>query len=214
MRDLTSGSPDLALVALRYAADELTPAEAELFEARLAVDQEAREALGEAVRLSAAASGVPAPAPDPLVRQAARERLHPTWAARLFPRRPYRGHPLAWAGVGGAVAAAVSLAVTHLSAEPTPVAPPLVAAGDPPPEPSAGGSSRVALDPHDNPMLNPMGMTDRSPVAGPLLPKLPTDPPAAAPGVPTPMPSANPRADGATEPTDPGVNAEVGTKKG
>jgi hypothetical protein len=213
MRDLTSGNPDLALVALRYAADELTPAETELFEARLAVDQEAREALGEAVRLSAVASGVPAPTPDPLFRDAARERLHPTWAARLFPRRPYRGHPLAWAGVGGAIAAVVSVAVTHLTAESAAGTPPAISACDPPADLPTGPSRRVALDPHNNPMLNPMGMTDRSPVAGPLLPKLPTDTPAAS-TVPTPMPSADPRAEGTADQTDPMVNTEAGTKKG
>ncbi len=99
---------DLSLTALRYAARELTPAEAAAFEDRLATDQAARESLGEAIRLSAAALHQPAPAPDPLVREAVRDALRPALLSRLFPRRPYRGHPLAWAVLGGAVAAGLT----------------------------------------------------------------------------------------------------------
>jgi hypothetical protein len=100
---------DLPLTALRYAAGELSPREAAAFEARLAVDQAAREALGEAIRLSAAALQQPAPAPDPLAREVVRDALRPTLLSWLFPRRPYRGHPLAWAGLGGAVAAGLTV---------------------------------------------------------------------------------------------------------
>ncbi len=113
MRDSTTCPPDaeLAVTALRYAAGAMPPVEAEAFEARLGDDQMARDALAEAVRLSAAASGAPVPTPDPLVRSAVAERLHPTWLSRLFPRRPYRGHPAVWAGLGGGVAVAVALTV-------------------------------------------------------------------------------------------------------
>ncbi|MBM3981596.1 MAG: hypothetical protein FJ304_15225, partial [Planctomycetes bacterium] len=64
--------PTLQATALRYAADDLAPAERAAFEARLADDQDAREAVAEAVRLSAAALGAPAPAPHPSVRAALR----------------------------------------------------------------------------------------------------------------------------------------------
>ena len=114
MRDATTlpaADAELAVTALRYAAGEMTPADAEAFEARLGADQTARDALAEAVRLSAAASGAPVPTPDPLVKQAVAERLHPTWLSRLFPRRPYRGHPAVWAGLGGGVAAAIAVTV-------------------------------------------------------------------------------------------------------
>src|SRR2546423_14888197 len=87
---------DLPLLALRYAAGELPPAAAAAFEARLAADPAAREALAEAVRLSARALGQTPPAPDPLTRSAILERLRPaaTVFARLFRRRPFRRHPM------------------------------------------------------------------------------------------------------------------------
>lgn len=99
----------LQATALRYAAGELPPVDSAAFEARLAGDQDAREALAEAVRLSAAALGQDPPAPDRTFRAMIRERLRPVsaWWARWLARRAYRGHPLAWAGIGaGAVAAA------------------------------------------------------------------------------------------------------------
>ena len=98
----------LALTALRYAAGELPPTETAVFGAQLAVDQTARDALSEAIRLSAAALGRPTPTPDPLTRGAILDRLRPTLFTRAFPRRPYRGHPLAWAGLGGTVAAGLT----------------------------------------------------------------------------------------------------------
>ncbi|MFO0852119.1 MAG: hypothetical protein U0871_26675 [Gemmataceae bacterium] len=100
--------PGLALTALRYAAGELPATEAAVFDAQLAVDQAARDALEEAIRLSAAALGRPAPAPDPLARSAVLDRLRPTLISRAFPRRPYRGHPLTWAGLGGVMAAGLT----------------------------------------------------------------------------------------------------------
>src|SRR5918995_5489293 len=110
---------DLSLTALRYAAGELPPAEAIAFEARLGHDQTAREALGEAIRLSAAALDRPAPAPDPLIREAVRDALRPTVLSWLFPRRPYRGHPLAWAVLGAAVAAGLTALGVWLGDQPT-----------------------------------------------------------------------------------------------
>ncbi len=109
---------DLPVTALRYAAGELSPGETAAFEAQLATEQTAREALAEAIRLSAAALDRPAPAPDPLVREAVRDALRPSLVSWLFPRRRYRGHPLAWAGLGGAVAAGLTALGVWLGDQP------------------------------------------------------------------------------------------------
>src|SRR5690349_17307971 len=97
--------PTLQATALRYAAGDLTPAESAAFETLLTTDQDARDALAEAVRLSAAALGQEPPQPDRTFRAAIRERLLgccPAWLRR----RSYRGHPLTWTALGaGAVAA-------------------------------------------------------------------------------------------------------------
>jgi anti-sigma-K factor RskA len=123
--------PALQTTALRYAAGDLPPAEAAAFEARLATDQDARDALSEAVRLSAAALGQAPPAPDPTFRAAIRERLS-GWPPGWLARRAYRGHPLAWAGLGAAAAAActvVGLSLADRMADPQPdAAPPVVTA--------------------------------------------------------------------------------------
>ena len=130
---------ELALTALRYAAGDLPPPQAAAFEGRMAADQDAREALGEAIRLSAAALHQPVPAPDPLIRVAVREALRPTVISRIFPRRPYRGHPLAWAGLGAAAAVGLFFVGVELAgpvSEPTAVqAPPTVAPVIPPTSP-------------------------------------------------------------------------------
>ena len=92
--------PTLLGTALRYAAGDLSPDEGTAFEARLAEDQDARDALAEAVRLSAAAIGQKPPAPHPSFRAAIRARLD---------LRAYRGHPFAWVGLGGAAVAVCTL---------------------------------------------------------------------------------------------------------
>ena len=109
----------LALAALKYAAGELDPVDAAGFELKLADDPEARDALEEAVRLSAAALGQPEFKPDPLYRNAVVETLRPTrsWMSRIFARRPYRGHPLTWT-VAGAAATAVAATVIVLTSQP------------------------------------------------------------------------------------------------
>jgi len=94
--------PTLQTIALRYAASDLTPGEATAFESRLADDQDARDALSEAVRLSAAALGQAPPEPHPTFRAAIRERLV-GWCPAWLARRAYRGHPLAWCGLGAVV---------------------------------------------------------------------------------------------------------------
>jgi hypothetical protein len=200
--------PTLAVTALRYAAGDMTPADAEAFEARLADDQPARDALAEAVRLSAAASGLPSPTPDPLVRVAVAERLNPTWVTRVFPRRPYRGHPAAWASLGGAVAAVMTLAVVvNLNTDP---GNPRVVGTAPSqgshaaaaglddavfPPTDANTATRVQplpLPPHPN--LNPMGM-DPQPgagsVAGPTVMPNPMTMPVPVPITPATQPAAN-----------------------
>lgn len=121
MRDTpTLTPPDLAVRALRYAAGDLGADEMTAFEERLADDQPARDALSEAIRLSASAVGQPVPTPSAGVRAGVRGRLFPTWLTRLFPRKSYRGHPVTWAGLGGTVAAGVAVLAFTLGGEPTP----------------------------------------------------------------------------------------------
>jgi hypothetical protein len=128
MREPTA--PSLDTVALRYAARDLPPAEAAAFEARLAADQDAREALAEAVRLSAAALGQEPPAPHGSFRALIRERVR-AWYPGWLSRRAYRGHPLVWAGVGAAAIAAVALVGLQLAATHPP--PAVAQAHAPPP---------------------------------------------------------------------------------
>lgn len=116
--------PTLQTTALRYAAGDLTPAEAASFEARLGDDQHARDALSEAVRLSAAALGQEPPAPDRSFRAAIRERLI-GWCPDWLARRAYRGHPLVWASAGAVAVAACAIAGLSLAdREPNPPAVP------------------------------------------------------------------------------------------
>ncbi|HET6573054.1 MAG TPA: hypothetical protein VFG68_05595 [Fimbriiglobus sp.] len=146
MRDRVPPTDELPLTALRYAAGELPPAEAAAFEVRLAHDQEARDALGEAIRLSAAALDRPTPAPDPLVREVVREALRPTVLSWLFPRRPYRGHPLAWAGLGGTVAAGLTALGVWLGDQPDDrTGPPEVVDVAPPANPDVGVPAGIQL---------------------------------------------------------------------
>src|ERR1700721_1414987 len=89
----------LQSIALRYAARDLNPRETSTFEARLANDQVARDALSETVRLFCAALGQAPPVPHHSFRAAIHERLLGWWPGWLA-RRSYRGHPIAWAGLG------------------------------------------------------------------------------------------------------------------
>lgn len=124
MPEPTADPLALEALALRYAAGRLSPAAAAAFEARLATDQEARDALAEAVHLSAAALGQEPPAPDRSFRAAIRERLRPLsgWGVRWLARRAYRGHPAVWAGLGaGAVAVATVVGLELAGGPPAPV---------------------------------------------------------------------------------------------
>jgi hypothetical protein len=108
----------LQTLALRYAARDLNNNETEAFENRLASEQVARDALSEAVRLSAAALGQSPPAPHSSFRAVIRERLL-SWSPGWLARRAYRGHPLAWIGVGAsALAACLVIGLSLTEAEP------------------------------------------------------------------------------------------------
>lgn len=229
MCDPTATSPPahLAVAALRYAAGDMTDADAEAFEARLGADQTARDALAEAVRLSAAASGLPSPTPDPLVRAAVAERLNPTWVSRLFARRPYRGHPATWAGLGGGVAAFLTAAVI-VNLAPDTVTPRVVGpapnhssfqasaaledAGGSVDAPTATRVQPLPLPPH--PGLNPMGLDPQpgaTATAGPMTVPAPMTMPEPVPAsTPAAKPAANSVAEGTGEAApkagDPGPN--------
>jgi hypothetical protein len=99
---------ELAHLALRYAANDLAAPDMQAFEVRLCDDQEAREALAEAIRLSAAASSTSA-VPDASLKPDIIEKVHPTWFSRLLPRRRYRGHPAIWATAGAVVVGTVAV---------------------------------------------------------------------------------------------------------
>ncbi|HEY1189598.1 MAG TPA: hypothetical protein VGE74_18270, partial [Gemmata sp.] len=92
--------PALQAAALRYAAGDLPPTEATAFEEQLAQDQDARDALSEVVRLSAAALGQSAPKPNASFRTVLRARM--SWER-------YRARPLVWSGIGAAVVAVCTL---------------------------------------------------------------------------------------------------------
>ena len=141
--------PTLQTVALRYAAGDLSPAETASFEARLADDQDARDALSEAVRLSAAALGQEPPTPDRSFRSAIRERLT-GWCPSWLARRAYRGHPFVWFGFGAAaVAACTVFALSVADREPLPT--PAPARATVPPAPPAVPPAAVAIAPTPRP---------------------------------------------------------------
>lgn len=114
----------LSLTALKYAAGDMGSVDEAAFELKLAEDQDAREALSEAVRLSAAAVGQPV-SPDPLFREAVIEKVRPssTLIGRLFARRPYRGHPLTWTATGATMTATAVMAIWASAPAPQPVCP-------------------------------------------------------------------------------------------
>jgi ferric-dicitrate binding protein FerR (iron transport regulator) len=74
---------DLDLLAFRYIADEMTGAEAESFEQRLAADQAACEAVAHAVELAQAVASAPADViPLPATHSSPRHWLRPArWVA-------------------------------------------------------------------------------------------------------------------------------------
>jgi hypothetical protein len=196
---------ELALTALRYAAGDLPPPQAEEFEGRMAADQEAREALGEAIRLSAAALHQPVPAPDPLFRVAVREALRPTVISRLFPRRPYRGHPLAWAGLGAAVAVGLFVFGVELAGpagEPESVQAPAAAV----PTTPATSPEVLAVRPH-SPASAASSPETVLPAAGSLANNLPAAHSGTTSGI-VPGPAADARDMSAATPSGPAIAAD------
>jgi hypothetical protein len=131
----------LAWLALLYAGGELEEAEAAQFEQRLAADQQAREALAQAVPL-AMPPGQPL-LPDPAYRRRVHRRLRRPWGW-LLQRRSYPGHPLLWSSAGAA-AAVLLTTLTFLLGMP---ASPPVAAG-PQPAPAAAREGEAPAEPPD-----------------------------------------------------------------
>jgi len=95
------------LLAFLYASQELDASESAAFEQRLSTDQEAREALAQAVQISVPLTMPGSAGPNPSYREKVRQRLQPSWWRRLLAPRPHRGHPLVWGALGAALAASV-----------------------------------------------------------------------------------------------------------
>lgn len=154
--------------ALRYAAGELSPIEAAAFEARLAGDPAAREAVAEAVRLSAAVLHCPPPAPDASFRAAACERLLHPRRPRWLSRRAYPGHPLLWVTLGAAGITAFALLITFVPppAPPPPNIPPVTSPSNSSPmaeSPSPLSSTALSESPDDETSLATAGASQTSP---------------------------------------------------
>ena len=167
---------ELAQLALRYAAADLTAPDLQAFEARLCDDQEAREALAEAIRLSTAATGQSV-MPDAKLGQDINEQVNPTWLSRLLPRRRYRGHPGLWATAGAVAVGGLAIGLWTCSAVhegsisnlPFPVEPPHAA---------VVSSDPVVVTRRENAelpnsKLNPMGWLEKHPNAAIPMPMEP-----------------------------------------
>jgi anti-sigma factor RsiW len=115
MRDNHSDSAaDLDTRALLYVGGEMNPTEASAFERLLGEDQRAREALVLAVELARMLDGSSTPTPNPTYRAEVRRRLLPLGVCSwLITGRRYRGHPAAWAALGGVAALLAVTLLTH-----------------------------------------------------------------------------------------------------
>jgi hypothetical protein len=115
----------LTTLAFLYANGELEGADAEAFEKRLCTDQEAREALSQAVLLTQTVDGCEAPRPDPGYRDRVRQQLLPNlppagWRAVLRPQ-VYRGHPAVWLLTGALAGSLLLFFITSKKpADPSP----------------------------------------------------------------------------------------------
>jgi hypothetical protein len=108
---------DLALQALLYASGELDEPDAALFERRLGEDQEAREALLQAVQNNLTALGQPAVAPDPEYRDRVRQRLRQRKRLLRSQRQPSAFGPVAlWMVLGAIGAVLLMLVLSHMAA--------------------------------------------------------------------------------------------------
>jgi hypothetical protein len=115
---------DLALQALLYASGELDEPDAALFEQRLGEDQEAREALLQAVQYNLTAQGQPSAAPDPEYRDRVRQRLRQR--KRLLRSRGGQsafGPAALWCVLGAIVAILMMLVLSHMALHRQPTAP-------------------------------------------------------------------------------------------
>ncbi|MFO0822865.1 MAG: hypothetical protein U0792_07060 [Gemmataceae bacterium] len=140
--------PTLQTTALRYAAGDLNPNESAEFELLLADDQAARDALSEAVRLSAAALGQAPPTPHHTFRAAIRDRLS-GWCPSWLRRGAYRGHPLVWSSLGAAVVFACTIVGLSFDTEPEPAAKTPVAVSTPAPHAPSAVAAEVAPAPRE-----------------------------------------------------------------
>jgi hypothetical protein len=115
MRDNRSDSTaDLDTRALLYVGGEMNPTEVMAFERLLGEDQRAREALVLAVEMARMLDGLSTPRPNPACRAEVRRRLLPQGVGSwLFAARRYRGHPAAWAALGGVAALLAVTLLTH-----------------------------------------------------------------------------------------------------
>jgi hypothetical protein len=116
MAENKANADELAHQAYLYAGGELSDAERDSFEQRLAIDQAAREALADAVGMIAALRGE-TPRADPSYRDRVRRKLRPSWWSRLLARRSYRGHPLLWTVAGAAASLLVALTLLRPAPE-------------------------------------------------------------------------------------------------
>lgn len=107
----SSASDNLGLRALLYASEGMDAGNAAIFEAQLACDQQACEALSEAVEFLQRWDGHVPHRPDASYRRRVRERLLHSGVARWLARaRTPRNYALA--GAGAAAAAALLIAVS------------------------------------------------------------------------------------------------------
>jgi hypothetical protein len=144
--------PTLQTTALRYAAGDLNPNESAEFELLLADDQAARDALSEAVRLSAAALGQAPPTPHHTFRAAIHDRLT-GWCPGWLRRGAYRGHPLAWSVLGAAVVFACTLVGLSFDREPEPAAKVPVTVAAPAPHAPPAIAAEIAPTPRESETL-------------------------------------------------------------
>jgi hypothetical protein len=124
---------DLALTALLYASGELDEPDAALFERRLGEDQEAREALLQAVQNNLTAMGQPVVAPDPEYRDRVRQRLRQRKRLLRSQGQPSAFGPAAlWVVLGAIAAVMLMLVLSHMALHQQPAAPstPAGKAGD------------------------------------------------------------------------------------
>jgi len=108
---------DLALQALLYASGELDEPDAALFERRLGEDQDAREALLQAVQNNLTAMGQPVVAPDPEYRDRVRQRLRQRKRLLRSYGQPSAFGPVAlWVVLGAIAAVLLMLVLSHMAA--------------------------------------------------------------------------------------------------